>query len=50
VAPARAETLLGGVLILSEIQRRLGLTLRLGSGGVREGAAAELLLLDRLAA
>jgi exopolyphosphatase/guanosine-5'-triphosphate,3'-diphosphate pyrophosphatase len=43
IAPQRAETLLGGVLILAEVQRRLGLPLELGAGGVREGAVLELL-------
>jgi exopolyphosphatase/guanosine-5'-triphosphate,3'-diphosphate pyrophosphatase len=43
IAPQRAETLLAGVLILAEVQRRLGVPFRLGAGGVREGAALELL-------
>jgi exopolyphosphatase/guanosine-5'-triphosphate,3'-diphosphate pyrophosphatase len=43
IAPQRAETLLAGVLILAEVQRRLGVSFRLGSGGVREGAVLELL-------
>jgi exopolyphosphatase/guanosine-5'-triphosphate,3'-diphosphate pyrophosphatase len=43
IAPQRAETMLAGVLILTEVQRRLGVPFRLGSGGVREGAAFELL-------
>jgi exopolyphosphatase / guanosine-5'-triphosphate,3'-diphosphate pyrophosphatase len=43
IAPQRAETLLAGVLILAEVQRRLGLVLQLGAGGVREGAVRELL-------
>ena len=43
IAPQRAETLLAGVLILAEVQRRLGVPFRLGSGGVREGAVLELL-------
>ena len=43
IAPQRAETLLAGVLILAEVQSRLGVPFRLGSGGVREGAVLELL-------
>ncbi len=43
IAPQRAETLLAGVLILAEVQGRLGVPFRLGSGGVREGAVLELL-------
>jgi exopolyphosphatase/guanosine-5'-triphosphate,3'-diphosphate pyrophosphatase len=45
---ARARTLLAGTLILSEVQRRLGTTLEVGRGGIREGAA--LLALEDLAA
>jgi exopolyphosphatase/guanosine-5'-triphosphate,3'-diphosphate pyrophosphatase len=45
---ARARTLLAGTLILSEVQRRLGTTLDVGRGGIREGAA--LLALEELAA
>lgn len=45
----RARTLLGGTLILAEVQRRLGLPLTVVRGGVREGAAARLLA-GRLAA
>jgi exopolyphosphatase/guanosine-5'-triphosphate,3'-diphosphate pyrophosphatase len=48
VDPARARTLLAGTLILMEVQRRLGITLEIGRGGIREGAA--LLALDELAA
>jgi exopolyphosphatase/guanosine-5'-triphosphate,3'-diphosphate pyrophosphatase len=43
IAPQRTETLLAGVLILAEVQHRLGVPFRLGAGGVREGAALELL-------
>ena len=43
IPPQRAETLLAGVLILAEVQGRLGVPFRLGSGGVREGAVLELL-------
>jgi exopolyphosphatase/guanosine-5'-triphosphate,3'-diphosphate pyrophosphatase len=49
IAPQRAETLLAGTIILAEVQRRLGVAFRLGSGGVREGAVRELLA-ERLAA
>jgi exopolyphosphatase/guanosine-5'-triphosphate,3'-diphosphate pyrophosphatase len=45
---ARAHTLLAGTLILMEVQRRLGIGLEIGRGGIREGAA--LLALDELAA
>jgi exopolyphosphatase / guanosine-5'-triphosphate,3'-diphosphate pyrophosphatase len=44
---ARARTLLAGTLILMEVQRRLGIELQVGRGGIREGAA--LLALDELA-
>jgi exopolyphosphatase/guanosine-5'-triphosphate,3'-diphosphate pyrophosphatase len=44
---ARARTLLAGTLILMEVQRRLGIVLQVGRGGIREGAA--LLALDELA-
>jgi exopolyphosphatase/guanosine-5'-triphosphate,3'-diphosphate pyrophosphatase len=49
MAPQRAETLLAGTIILAEVQRRLAVPFRLGSGGVREGAVRELLA-ERLAA
>jgi exopolyphosphatase/guanosine-5'-triphosphate,3'-diphosphate pyrophosphatase len=45
---ARARTLLAGTLILMEVQRRLGIDLQVGRGGIREGAA--LLALEELAA
>jgi exopolyphosphatase/guanosine-5'-triphosphate,3'-diphosphate pyrophosphatase len=38
----RAETLLGGTLVLAELADRLGTPLRVGRGGVREGAALAL--------
>jgi len=44
---ARARTLLAGTLILVEVQRRLGIALQVGRGGIREGAA--LLALEELA-
>ena len=43
VDKARAETLLAGALILSEVQRRLAVPLRVARGGLREGAALRLL-------
>ena len=39
----RARTITAGSLILGEIQRRLGVPLAIGRGGLREGAALELL-------
>jgi exopolyphosphatase/guanosine-5'-triphosphate,3'-diphosphate pyrophosphatase len=39
----RAHTLLGGTIILSEAQRRLGVPLTVARGGLREGAALTLL-------
>lgn len=48
VDPARARTLLAGTLILGEVQRRLGMSVEVGRGGIREGAA--LLALEDLAA
>lgn len=48
VDPTRARTLLAGTLILMEVQRRFGIGLQVGRGGIREGAA--LLALDELAA
>jgi exopolyphosphatase/guanosine-5'-triphosphate,3'-diphosphate pyrophosphatase len=44
----RARTITAGALILAEIQRRLGVPLEIGRGGLREGAA--LVLLDAAAA
>lgn len=38
----RARTLLGGALILAEVQHRLAIPLVVGRGGVREGAALAL--------
>jgi exopolyphosphatase/guanosine-5'-triphosphate,3'-diphosphate pyrophosphatase len=40
--PGRLSTLTGGAIILAAIQARLGVPLRVGRGGVREGAAREL--------
>jgi exopolyphosphatase/guanosine-5'-triphosphate,3'-diphosphate pyrophosphatase len=39
---SRAETVLAGTLILSEVSRRLDAPLRLGRGGLREGIALTL--------
>ena len=39
----RARTLLGGSLILAEVQRRLGVPLEVARGGLREGAVVTLL-------
>ena len=39
ITSERAETLLGGTLVLSEIGGRLGCDFELGRGGLREGAA-----------
>ena len=44
----RAERLLAGALILSELQSRAGVPLKVASGGIREGAA--MAMLERLAA
>ncbi len=38
----RAETLLGGTLVLAEVTRLLGTRLEVGRGGLREGAALAL--------
>jgi exopolyphosphatase / guanosine-5'-triphosphate,3'-diphosphate pyrophosphatase len=45
---ARADILPAGVILLAEVQRRLGVTLHVCGGGIREGAA--LASLDALAA
>jgi exopolyphosphatase/guanosine-5'-triphosphate,3'-diphosphate pyrophosphatase len=47
VDPARARTLTAGTLILAEVQKRLGVPLEIGRGGIREGAA--LIALEELA-
>lgn len=41
--PIRAQTLLGGALILAEAQKRLGVPLEVARGGLREGAAYAML-------
>jgi exopolyphosphatase/pppGpp-phosphohydrolase len=38
----RAQTMLAGVLVLAEAQRRLGVPLVVARAGLREGAALEL--------
>jgi len=38
VDPARAEILPAGVILLAEVQRKLGVPLRVCAGGIREGA------------
>lgn len=50
VTPERAETLLGGTLVLAEVARRLGCHLEVGRGGLREGAALALARADAAAA
>jgi len=45
---ARAEILTAGVILLAEVQRKLGVTLHVCDGGIREGAV--LASLDALAA
>jgi exopolyphosphatase/guanosine-5'-triphosphate,3'-diphosphate pyrophosphatase len=42
VPPARAPTLLGGAVILAEVQARLIVPFQVVSGGLREGAVVEL--------
>ena len=42
ITSERAETLLGGTFVLSEVARRLDCDLELGRGGLREGAALAL--------
>jgi exopolyphosphatase/pppGpp-phosphohydrolase len=42
ITPERAETLLGGTLVLTAIAERLGCSLEVGRGGLREGAALAL--------
>jgi exopolyphosphatase / guanosine-5'-triphosphate,3'-diphosphate pyrophosphatase len=42
VAPPRAATLLAGSILFAEAHRRIGLPLRVASGGVREGCALAL--------
>lgn len=42
ITPERAQTLLGGTLVLAELAERIGRPLRVGRGGLREGAAIAL--------
>ena len=42
IEAARAQTLLGGAILLGEASRRLGRPFRLARGGLREGAALAL--------
>jgi exopolyphosphatase/guanosine-5'-triphosphate,3'-diphosphate pyrophosphatase len=42
ITPERAQTLLGGTLVLTEVARRLHSDLEVGRGGLREGAALAL--------
>ena len=46
ISAERAETLLGGAILLSEACRVLGTPLEIGRGGLREGAALELAVLE----
>ena len=50
ITSERAETLLGGTLVLAEIAGRLGCDLQVGKGGLREGAALALARADAAAA
>jgi exopolyphosphatase/guanosine-5'-triphosphate,3'-diphosphate pyrophosphatase len=43
IEQTRARTMTAGALILLEVQRRLNVSLRVGRGGIREGAALALL-------
>jgi exopolyphosphatase / guanosine-5'-triphosphate,3'-diphosphate pyrophosphatase len=42
IAPERAELLPAGILVLDAAARRLGMPLRIGRGGLREGVVLEL--------
>jgi exopolyphosphatase/guanosine-5'-triphosphate,3'-diphosphate pyrophosphatase len=50
ITTARAETLLGGTLVLAEIARLVDTGLELGRGGLREGAALALARAEAVAA
>lgn len=50
VTPTRSETLLGGVLVLAEVARRLESKLEVGRGGLREGAVLALARVESAAA
>ena len=43
LAPHRTRTLAAGIVILAEVQRRLGVPLEVSRSGLREGLALELL-------
>jgi len=42
LAPQRAATLLAGTILFAEVQKRVGVPLRVAKGGVREGCALAL--------
>ena len=50
ITTERAQTLLGGTLVLTEIARRLESELEVGRGGLREGAALAIARAAALAA
>ena len=50
VTRPRAQTLLGGTLVLAELARAVGTDLELGRGGLREGAALALARAEAVAA
>jgi exopolyphosphatase/guanosine-5'-triphosphate,3'-diphosphate pyrophosphatase len=50
ITQERAETLLGGTLVLAELADRIGRPLRVGRGGLREGAVLALARAATLAA
>lgn len=50
ITPERAQTLLGGTLVLAELADRIGRPLRVGRGGLREGAVLALARAAALAA
>jgi exopolyphosphatase/pppGpp-phosphohydrolase len=50
VTGPRAQTLLGGTLVLCEIARLVETDLELGRGGLREGAALALARAEAVAA
>ena len=50
ITPERAHTLLGGTLVLDELAGRLGTSLEVGRGGLREGAALALARAEVVAA
>ena len=50
ISAERAETLLAGALLLAGVSRVLGVSLELGRGGLREGAALELATVEAVRA